>query len=52
MRKVKAVSSMAVGMFLMPVSALLMASSSLLESITGQSVSIFDYLLLTQLQLC
>jgi dipeptide/tripeptide permease len=41
MRKVKAVSSMAVGMFLMPVSALLMASSSLLESITGQSVSIF-----------
>ena len=41
MRKVKAVSSMAVGMFLMPISALLMASSSLLESITGQSVSIF-----------
>ena len=41
MRKVKAVSSMAVGMFLMPVSALLMASSSLLESFTGQSVSIF-----------
>jgi dipeptide/tripeptide permease len=41
MSKVKAVSSMAVGMFLMPVSALLMASSSLLESITGQSVSIF-----------
>jgi len=41
MRKVKAVSSMAVGMFLMPVSALLMASSSLLESITDQSVSIF-----------
>ena len=41
MRKVKAVSSMAVGMFLMPVSALLMASSNLLESVTGQSVSIF-----------
>ena len=41
MRKIKAVSSMAVGMFLMPISALLMASSSLLESITGQSVSIF-----------
>ena len=41
MRKVKAVSSMAVGMFLMPISALLMASSSLLESFTGQSVSIF-----------
>ncbi len=40
MRKVKAVSSMAVGMFLMPVSALLMASSSILESFTGQSVSI------------
>jgi dipeptide/tripeptide permease len=41
MRKVKAVSSMAVGMFLMPISALLMASSNLLESFTGQSVSIF-----------
>lgn len=41
MRKIKAVSSMAVGMFLMPISALLMASSNLLESITGQSVSIF-----------
>lgn len=41
MRNVKAVSSMAVGMFLMPVSALLMASSNLLESVTGQSVSIF-----------
>jgi dipeptide/tripeptide permease len=41
MRNVKAVSSMSVGMFLMPLSALLMASSSILESITGQSVSIF-----------
>ncbi len=41
MKNVKAVSSMAVGMFLMPVSALLMASSNMLESITGQSVSIF-----------
>ena len=41
MRKVRAVSSMSVGMFLMPISALLMASSSLLESFTGQSVSIF-----------
>src|SRR3989339_1399368 len=41
MRKVRAVSSMSVGMFLMPASALLMASSSLLESFTGQSVSIF-----------
>ncbi|HCY76625.1 MAG TPA: MFS transporter [Ignavibacteriales bacterium] len=40
MRNVKAVSSMAVGMFLMPVSALLMASSNLLESFTGESVSI------------
>lgn len=41
MRKVKAVSSMAVGMFLMPISALLMASSHWLETVTGQSVSIF-----------
>ena len=41
MRKVKAVSSMAVGMFLMPISALLMASSHWLEAVTGQSVSIF-----------
>ncbi|MFA7360353.1 MAG: MFS transporter [Candidatus Kapaibacterium sp.] len=41
MRKVKAVYSMSVGMFLMPVSALAMASSYLLESFTGTSVSIF-----------
>lgn len=41
MRKVKAVSSMAIGMFLMPVSALLMASSNILASFTGNSVSIF-----------
>jgi dipeptide/tripeptide permease len=41
MRKVRAVSSMSVGMFLMPISALLMASSPILESITGESVSIF-----------
>ncbi|MFZ1279612.1 MAG: MFS transporter [Ignavibacteriaceae bacterium] len=41
MKNVKAVSSMAVGMFLMPLSALLMASSNLLEGFTGQSVSIF-----------
>ena len=41
MRKVRAGTSMSVGMFLMPISALLMASSSLLESFTGQSVSIF-----------
>ncbi len=40
MRKVRAVSSMTVGMFLMPVSALLMASSPFLRSITGTSVSI------------
>lgn len=41
MRNVRAVSSMTVGMFLMPLSALLMASSPLLESLTGHSVSIF-----------
>ncbi|MBZ0198329.1 MAG: MFS transporter [Ignavibacteriaceae bacterium] len=41
MRKVSAVSSMSVGMFLMPLSALLMASSGLLESFAGESVSIF-----------
>jgi dipeptide/tripeptide permease len=41
MRKVRAVTSMSVGMFLMPLSALLMASSSILTSITGESVSIF-----------
>jgi dipeptide/tripeptide permease len=41
MKKVRAVTSMSVGMFLMPISALLMASSHFLESITGESVSIF-----------
>ena len=41
MRNVKAVSSMGVGMFLMPVSALLMASSEFLKEITGTSVSFF-----------
>jgi len=41
MRKVKAINSMSVGMFLMPVSALCMASSYLLETFTGTSVSIF-----------
>lgn len=41
MSKVKAITSMTVGMFLMPVSALCMASSPLLYSITGESVSIF-----------
>jgi hypothetical protein len=41
MRNVKAVSSMIVGMFLMPISALLMASSPILESFAGHSVSFF-----------
>jgi dipeptide/tripeptide permease len=41
MRKVKAITSMTVGMFLMPFSALMMASSYILESFTGQQVSIF-----------
>ncbi len=41
MRKVKAVYSMSVGMFIMPLSALCMASSYLLESVTGTSVSFF-----------
>jgi dipeptide/tripeptide permease len=41
MRNVKAVNSMTVGMFLMPLSALLMASSPLLAKIMGPSVSIF-----------
>jgi dipeptide/tripeptide permease len=41
MKKVSAVTSMNIGMFLMPVSALLMASSPILESITGESVSFF-----------
>ena len=40
MRKVRAVSSMSIGMFLMPLSALLMASSGLLESFAGKSISI------------
>jgi len=41
MKKVSAVTSINIGMFLMPVSALLMASSPILESITGESVSVF-----------
>ncbi len=41
MRNVKAVTSMSVGMFLMPLSALLMASSPLLEALLGKSVSFF-----------
>jgi dipeptide/tripeptide permease len=40
MRKVKAVNSMIVGMFLIPIAALLMASSSTLENIMGPSISI------------
>ena len=40
MKKVKAITSMTVGMFLMPFSALIMASSYILESFTGQQVSI------------
>lgn len=41
MKKVKAITSMTVGMFLMPFSALLMASSHILGLIAGQQVSIF-----------
>jgi len=41
MRKIKAIYSMSVGMFIMPLSALCMASSHLLETFTGTSVSIF-----------
>jgi dipeptide/tripeptide permease len=41
MKKVRAVTSMSIGMFLMPLSALLMASSPVLQSITGNSVSLF-----------
>jgi dipeptide/tripeptide permease len=41
MRKVKAISSMSIGMLLMPFSALCMASSPLLESFTGEYVIIF-----------
>jgi len=40
-KKVKAVTSMNIGMFIMPVSALLMASSYILQEITGQSVNFF-----------
>ena len=40
MKKVKAVTSMSVGMFLMPLSALLMASSPWLEKISGHNVSL------------
>jgi MFS family permease len=40
MKKQKAVTSMMVGMFLMPISALAMSMSQALESITGPAVSI------------
>jgi dipeptide/tripeptide permease len=40
-RKVKAVTSMNIGMFIMPLSALLMASSYLLQTITGTSINFF-----------
>ncbi|MGE5351176.1 MAG: MFS transporter [Acidobacteriota bacterium] len=44
MSKVKAITSMTVGMFLMPVSALCMASSPLLSSLTGGTeVSFFGF---------
>jgi len=41
MRKVKAITSMSVGMLLMPLSAATMALSTVLMSITGDSISIF-----------
>ncbi len=41
MKKVRAIYSMSVGMFLMPVSALCMASSKVLEYYTGTSVQFF-----------
>jgi dipeptide/tripeptide permease len=41
MKNVKAISSMAVGMMLMPLSALCMASSEIVKSIAGPAVSIF-----------
>jgi hypothetical protein len=41
MRRVRAVTSMMVGMFLMPLSAVAMASGALLGESTGSSVSIF-----------
>jgi hypothetical protein len=41
MRNVQAITSMSVGMFLMPLSAICMASGSLLQSLIGNSISIF-----------
>lgn len=43
MRKVRAVTSMTVGMFLMPISALLMAGSGILKESAGDSVSFFGW---------
>jgi len=40
MRRRKAISSMAVGMMLMPISALAMASSPLLESLAGKEIGL------------
>lgn len=40
-RKIKAVTSMNIGMFIMPISALLMASSYLLMAVTGDRVNFF-----------
>ncbi len=41
MRKVKAITSMSIGMLLMPLSATTMALSTVLISITGESISVF-----------
>lgn len=51
MKKKKAVTSMLVGMILMPFSALAMASSQALQSITGDTVSLFGLILLHPLTL-
>ncbi len=51
MKKKKAVTSMLVGMILMPFSALAMASSQALQSVTGDTVSIFGLILMHPLTL-
>lgn len=43
-KKLKPVTSMNIGMFIMPFSALLMASSSLLENLLGNSISVLGIL--------
>jgi len=43
MRKVKAITSMSIGMLLMPLSAATMALSSVLIPLTGESISIFGF---------